>query len=155
MAVRLPNSTNRGFIEKALQSAAKNIKDDDLITVEPVVDRDTLGIPGSPDIAQTILEKIDQSQLFVCDISFINQHQNSRPSPNPNVLLELGYAVKSLSARRVIMVMNTAYGLPDLLPFDLRLKRVIPYSLPEDVKNVLKKERNCLVSWKWYSCNTY
>lgn len=141
----LPNSTNRGFIEKALQSAAKNIRDDDSITVEPVVDRDTLGIPGSPDIAQTILEKIDQSQLFVCDISIINQHQESRPTPNPNVLLELGYAIKSLGARRVIMVMNTAYGLPDLLPFDLRLKRVIPYSLPEDVKE-RTEERKKLVS---------
>jgi hypothetical protein len=31
----------------------------------------------------------------------------------------------------VILVMNTAFGKPELLPFDLRRKRITPYSLPE------------------------
>lgn len=61
----LPNSTNRGFIQRALEQAAKDIRGDDSIAVEPVIDRDTAGIPGSPDIAATILEKIDQ-RLKIC-----------------------------------------------------------------------------------------
>ena len=68
----LPNATNRGFIQTALEAATKTIREDDSIHVEPVVDRDTAGVPGSPDIASTILAKIDQAQVFVCDVSIIN-----------------------------------------------------------------------------------
>src|SRR6266446_2290788 len=52
----LPNATNRGFIEKALEEAAKSIRAEGSISVDPVIDRDTAGVPGSPDIASTILE---------------------------------------------------------------------------------------------------
>lgn len=128
----LPNSTNRGFIEKALENAVKKIRADDTIEVEPVIDRDTSGVPGSPDIASTILAKIDQADIFVCDVSIINKGKQSRPTPNPNVLIELGYAIKRLGWGRIIMVMNTAFGEPEMLPFDLRMKRVIPYKADKD-----------------------
>jgi len=127
----LPNATNRGFIEKALKRAAKSIRDDKSIQVELVVDRDTIGVPGAPDIASTILAKIEQAKVFVCDVSIIKQETESRPTPNPNVLLELGYALKALGQERVIIVMNSAYGGLELLPFDLRLKRVITYNMAE------------------------
>jgi hypothetical protein len=43
----LPNASNRGFIQAALEIAAKSIRDDNSINIEPVVDRDTVGIdPG-------------------------------------------------------------------------------------------------------------
>jgi len=53
----LPNATNRGFIQKTLERAAKEIHIDQSISIEPVIDRDTTGVPGSPDIAATILDK--------------------------------------------------------------------------------------------------
>jgi hypothetical protein len=127
----LPNATNRGFIQKALGNAVKSICDDDSIQVEPVVDRDTLGVPGAPDIADTILEKIEQSQAFVCDVSIINKEDPSRSTPNPNVLIELGYALKALGWPRVMMVMNTAFGEPEVFPFDLKMKRAVTYCMPE------------------------
>ena len=130
----LPNATNRGFIQKALEDAVKSIRDDDSVQVEPVIDRDTLDIPGAPDIAETILDKIEKSRVFVCDISIISQ-QISRPTPNPNVLIELGYALKALGWKRVIMVMNTSFGGPELLPFDLKMKRVVSYQMPEAVQD--------------------
>lgn len=126
----LPNSTNRGLIGKALEDAAKSIRDDELIEVTPVIDRDTSGVPGAPDIAGTIFEKIEQSDVFVCDVSIIDRSA-ARPCPNPNVLIELGYAMKSLGPGRVIMVMNTAYGAPEALPFDLRMRRVVTYEAAE------------------------
>lgn len=129
-----PNATNRGFIETALESAAKAIRDDNSIEVEPVIDRDTAGVPGAPDISSTIFAKIEQAQVFVCDVSLINTETQSRPTPNPNVLLELGYALKALGTERIIMVMNTAFGAPELLPFDLRMKRVITYTMQEVVE---------------------
>lgn len=118
----LLNSTNRGFIQDALERAAKAICEDDSIKVEPVVDRDTAGVAGSPDIAATILDKIDACQVLVCDVSIINNPENARPTPNPNVLVELGYALGVLGWERILMVMNTAFGEPELLPFDLSKK---------------------------------
>lgn len=127
----LLNATNRGFIEKALENAAKTIRSDDSLKVEPVVDRDTQGVPGSPDIGKTILDKIDQAQVFVADVSIINQGE-TRPSPNPNVLIELGYAMKGMGPDKYLLVMNTAYGSPEQLPFDLRMKRVITYQMDKE-----------------------
>ncbi len=124
----LPNSTNRGFIGDALQKATKSIHNDESIEVDPVVDRDTTNVPGSPDIATTIFDKIDNAAIFVCDISIINPDSKSRLTPNPNVLIELGYAIKAFGSERIIMIMNTAYGKPEELPFDLRMRRVITYN---------------------------
>lgn len=132
----LPNSTNRGFIQKALEAAAKSLRNDDSVNIEPVVDRDTAGIAGSPDITATIFNKIDAAATFVCDVSIINKVEGepgnaSRLTPNPNVLIELGYAAKSLGWDRIIMVMNLAFSKPENLPFDLRPKRVVEYDLDE------------------------
>src|SRR5262245_32315460 len=100
----LPNATNRGFIQTAIESAANAIHNDESIKYEPVIDRYTFVVPGSPDIANTIFEKIDKSQIFVADISIINSSSSSRKTPNPNVLIELGYAIKKLGLDRIIMV---------------------------------------------------
>jgi hypothetical protein len=128
----LPNPTNRGFILTALEAATKTLREDESVQVEPVVDRDTAGVPGSPDISSTIFGKIEQALVFVCDVSIINQGGKGerRLTPNPNVLIELGYALKALGSHRIIMVMNTAFGAVEQLPFDLRLKRVLPYNAP-------------------------
>lgn len=99
----LPNKTNRSFIEKALENAIKTIRKDDTIEVEPFIDRDTLGVGGSPDISRTIFEKIETCQIFVCDISIINQGSEFRRTPNPNVLIELGYALKTLGENRICL----------------------------------------------------
>lgn len=128
----LPNATNRGFIQTALERAAKTIRNDDSIEVEPVIDRDTSGVPGAPDIGTTIFGKIEQASVFVCDVSIINNTSGTRPCPNPNVLIELGYAIKALGSTKIIMVLNSAFGEPELLPFDLRMKRVLAYHMPEE-----------------------
>jgi hypothetical protein len=140
----LPSSTNRGFIQQALEQAAAALRADDELEVDPVVDRDTSGVPGSPDIARTIFEKIDKAAVFVGDISIVTPAgiPDLRPSPNPNVLIELGYALKSIGPERTLMVMNTAFGKPELLPFDLKLKRVLPFNLTEGAgtKAAVRKE---------------
>ena len=124
--------TNRYFIEEALKRAARVIRNDDSIAVEPVVDRDTEGVPGSPDIAHTIFAKIDRASVFVCDVSFINPGAEARLTPNPNVLVELGYALRALTSERVVLVMNEEYGPIEKLPFDLKQRRVVAYRLSEN-----------------------
>lgn len=139
--------TNRNFIEDALERAVRDIKKEGLFSVVPVIDRDTKDIPGAPNIGETILQKIDNSQVFLCDVTIINplRQATDRPTPNPNVLVELGYALKALGPHRIIMVLNKAYGKVEELPFDLRFKRVMTYELAAEVDS-RAEERAKLVS---------
>jgi hypothetical protein len=126
-----PNSTNRGFIQRALEEGVEAIREDDTLAVEPVVDRDTQGLPGAPDIVHSIFEKIELASAVVCDVSIISDPSAKRSTPNPNVLVELGYALKALGHARVLLVMNTAYGEVKKLPFDLDHRRVVTYEVRE------------------------
>lgn len=129
-----PNSTNRGLIEDALKSAAKEIANDESIDVEPVIDRDTQGVAGAPDIATTIFRKIDAADIFVADISLVVKGKK-RWTPNPNVLIELGYALKSLEHERVVLVFNEKSGKKEKLPFDLKTRRILTYQSEESDAN--------------------
>jgi hypothetical protein len=122
----LPAAGNRNLIEDCLTRAVRSIGRDADTKVEPVLDRDTANLAGAPDIAHSILAKIDVSDVFVADVSIINADA-ARPTPNPNVLIELGYAVAQLGWGKVILVQNGAFGGPELLPFDLRGRRTVVY----------------------------
>lgn len=139
-----PNSTNRGFIEDCLERAINELNEEGELTVEACIDRDTIGVPGSPDIADSIFDKIDRSAMFVADVSFINDKDRlhnpdregercacTRPTPNPNVLTECGYAAKSISFSRVVLVFNKQTGKIEDLPFDLRPRRILNYELAQ------------------------
>src|SRR5258708_8405472 len=130
----LPNKTNRGFIEQALKNAVKAIRDDDSVQIEPVFDRDTKDIPGSPDIVKPICDKVRRAQVFVCDVSLINRGPSGLDQ-NPNVVAEWGYAFGVLGAERIVTVLNTAYGKQEDLPFDLRQRRAIGYYMPEETES--------------------
>lgn len=124
--------SNRNFIEKALERAANEVASDGSIGIEPVVDRDTRGVPGAPDIGTTILTKVRGADVFVGDVTIINDGSSGRTTPNPNVLVEVGYALATLGDARVVLIQNRAYGPPEALPFDLRQKRALVYNLPEE-----------------------
>src|ERR1700693_4033170 len=140
-----PTREGRNTIEKALEPAVKRISED-FIVEEPFrelrVDKDTKDVPGLPPIFHTILEKIDRAAVFVPDLTFVSQRSNGDPSPNPNVLIEFGYALKSLTHVRIVAVMNTAHGQParDSLPFDLALHRFpITYRLPDGAPDEMRR----------------
>jgi hypothetical protein len=122
----------RTLIQDALESAAKQLKADGTLAVELVIDRDTAGVAGSPDIGDTILAKIENADAFVADVTIVNAGKDVRPTPNPNVLVEVGFALKALGESRIILVQNVAFGPPEDLPFDLRRKRVTTFHSPAD-----------------------
>jgi hypothetical protein len=140
----------RSVISWALERAAKNLRREGSVEVAIRVDQDTAGVAGWPEIASTILNKIERCGVFVADITPINeQGSNSRVTPNPNVMLELGYALATGMRRlRIICVLNAAY-LPnkDLkeLPFDVRGSRPLVFELQDPAdRDVTKGEEDAV-----------
>lgn len=133
-----PNKVGRNFLRAVLENVCKEIATEttlDEAARELTVDSDTKGVAGQPPIVETILKKIDAAAVIVADMTLTGVRRDTRPTPNPNVLIEYGWALKSLGYSRVISVMNTAYGEPssENLPFDLAHHRwPMQYSLPED-----------------------
>jgi hypothetical protein len=113
------------------------------------IDHDTKGIAGSPDIVASILEKIDAAEMFVADITPIAISDGGKHVANPNVLIELGYAKKSLGPSKWVSVWNTAFTdcKIDDLPFDLRGKRgPITYRLAECANKEEMREARTLLA---------
>lgn len=126
----LPGNTNRGFIETALKKALDDLKKDPDVEESPrELTKDTLGIPGSPDIVNVILSKIRAAEVCVFDVSIVAENK-VRKLPNPNVMIELGYALRHHPFQKIIMVFNTETGDLKDLPFDLGFKRALTYHAP-------------------------
>lgn len=132
----LPNNKNRNLIQSSIDMAVKNLNKS---AIAISADRDTAGKLGTPDIVETIFRKIDEADMFIADISIINPNAKTRRTPNPNVLLELGYAAKSLGWDRIICFINFEYGTHEDLPFDLRTRRIIPYSVARIEKSQVRR----------------
>jgi hypothetical protein len=140
-----PSSVCRNFIQTSLEKGLKRLGKDSSTEISPVLDRDTGGVPGTPSISDEIFNKIVFSDVFVADVTLsrrtaewrifgftITHRSRVRRSPNPNVLLELGFAVAHIGWDRIILVQNAEYGGPDELPFDLRGRRTVTYHLSPD-----------------------
>ena len=124
----LPNHLNRGFIGRCIQAAIQQLTKEN-IHLEIAIDRDTMGVPGTPDIINEIFDKISDSHIFIADISFIDNKSEKRRFCNPNVLIELGYAAKVIGWDNIICVFNSQFGAVEELPFDLRHRRPLQYKI--------------------------
>jgi len=132
-----PSKLCRNFIETALKSAAETIFETRQITV--IIDSDTQGVSGTPPVSETILRKIDVCDGFLADLTLVCATDAGKASPNPNVLIEYGYALKTKGPHHLILAMNNAFGGPESLPFDLKhLRHPLQYTAGEDV---LDRER--------------
>jgi hypothetical protein len=140
----------RHLIREALVIALKQLSGGVDIEDRLEIDHDTRGLPGSPDIVMAILEKIDAADVFVADVTPIVVSEKGKHIANPNVLIELGYAKKSIGKERWITVWNTAFTdcRVEDLPFDLRGRRgPVAYSLrPGATKHELGQARTLLVN---------
>ncbi|HUT50398.1 MAG TPA: hypothetical protein VM325_13745 [Alphaproteobacteria bacterium] len=137
----LPNPTNRTFIENAIKAAIKEIEDVpgndvDLMSAlrdnELKFDKDTQGVSGSPPIVDVIFDKITACAIFVPDLTFIGKSEKGRLISNPNVLVEYGWALSTVSHRPIVPIMNAHYGEPtaETLPFNMRhLRHPFAYQL--------------------------
>jgi hypothetical protein len=158
-----PGKTGRHFVRDVLLAAIRELKEPEDVE-EPLererkdtlhLDQDRQDVSGSPDLFETILSKIDASGVFVADVTAVSTipantedggETLEKRNMNPNVAIELGYALKALTDRNVLMVMNTFYGGRQFLPFDLAHKAgPIMFHLPPDAdKKVRQTEASAL-----------
>jgi hypothetical protein len=142
-----PGRTGRHLVRDALDAAIQELKQ--LSDVEEPherenkealhLDHDRKGVRGSPPLADTILAKIDSSQVFIADVTPVavvlgdkEGDPIKKRTMNPNVAIELGYALKVLGSD-ILMVLNEHYGGRETLPFDLaHLGGPIIYKLAPD-----------------------
>lgn len=146
-----PKDIGRFFVRDALREAIQTLKtDEDLL--EPVerevaarleLDSDRQGVPGSPDLAATIFEKIEAADVFLADVTLVGETSDGKKLINSNVAIEYGHAHHALTFRRVLMVQNNRFGDGDALPFDLRQKSwPLQFTLaPGASKEAIKDER--------------
>lgn len=100
--------------------------------IKVYVDEATRDLTGSPNIPASIFEKIASADIFVCDITTINSGKGIRSTPNPNVLVELGYAVALVGWPRIILVFNKNFGkFPSDVPFDIDRHRITDYTVKD------------------------
>ena len=126
----------RDVIEEALRRALSALSDElDLDPSEgPELDHDTKDEAGMAAIADTIFRKIKEAGAFVGDITSAGRSDGGRELPNPNVMIELGWAWAHHTHEKIILVVNKAYGpkTPKKTLFDIRHRRaVIFYELPK------------------------
>jgi len=136
----LPERFNRYLIRFALNLAAKNICADPTVGIRVRIDADTEGVHGHCPVTETILKKISVCDAFVPDLTFVASAEAGKLIPNPNVMLEYGYALHARSFSIMIPVMNTAYGAATELPFDMgHLRFPVRYDLPATAKNAERR----------------
>src|SRR5687768_16453473 len=116
-----PGSVGRTFIRQALEDAIEGL---DLEEAErPKIDQDTKGVLGSPVIANTIFQKIRDAKVVIADVTLTGETNGGKRLCNSNVAIELGYALSVPGDEALLTVMNTHYGTPQYLPFDLAHRR--------------------------------
>ena len=131
----LPASDTRSLIQDSIKYAVKLLRD----TVDVEADRDTKGEYGTPDIAQTIFEKIEKCDIFVADVTPVCHYEATEEDgtvkvkymPNPNVMLELGYATHVLGWENTICILNSDYCAPKDMTFDSSKRRLTSYSIKD------------------------
>lgn len=127
------NETKK-IITNAIQKAVHNIKIYHRYSIN--VEESTSNISGSPQIVETILDKIDSCDIFLADVTPVCSYQKPfgnglstiKQVPNPNVLMELGYAMSAVGMHYTICVAHQGKWNSNDLPFDINHNRIYQFT---------------------------
>ena len=127
------NKTKK-ILSDAIKKAVKDIRvyHNYNITIE----ESTSNTSGSPQIVQTILDKIDSCDIFLADITPVcnyskqlgNNQSITKQVPNPNVLMELGYALSAVGMHYTICAAHQGEWNSNDLPFDINHNRIYAFT---------------------------
>lgn len=133
-------SPARNKFKKALEIVVREIGEEIEEANRPELDSDTQGSHGSVNIMETILKKIDRCSVFVADVTPVS-HIGHKLIPNPNVMAELGYALKAKTDSCLFVY---SYDPKPrklmIMPFDISGRTLIQFSTdtkPTDVAKML------------------
>ncbi|MDD4617112.1 MAG: hypothetical protein PHW76_08405 [Alphaproteobacteria bacterium] len=162
-----PGKTGRHFVRKTLEEAVEKLRQPKEDIDEPPanaradelhIDAGREKVKGSPNLADTILEKIANSACLVADVTPVGygparKNEQGKDIPpkalmNPNVAIEVGWGMRNIPENGFLMVLNTAYGDRGSIPFDLAHKGgPLMYCLPHDATaEQIKTEHKKLVA---------
>jgi hypothetical protein len=134
-----PGKVGRTFLREALETAIAGLDLED--SDRPEIDQGTKGVLGSPPIADTIFKKIREAKVVVADVTLTGSTPSGKRLCNSNVAIELGYALGVHGDEVLLKVMNTHYGRPEDLPFDLAHRRwPLQFELSPDVDNTQRQK---------------
>ncbi|MEM7373903.1 MAG: hypothetical protein AAF587_35100 [Bacteroidota bacterium] len=153
---------NDGFIQDVLDNIKQELKGQ----YEIEIDRGMRGTPGNPPLAAEMFKKADTCDIFIGDVTFTSSRKKylskqlialkkrnkelvwrdlkkeEKMSPNPNVLLETGHSWAKRTHYRTILIMNTAFGTPDVLPVDMGdIRWPVPYHLDSEERKDKSKTK--------------
>lgn len=120
---------NKRIIKESLKAACQLVSEK--FDCEIVIDEATRDVPGMPKIEDTVLEKIDNCDVFVCDITPVSA-LDEKHMPNSNVIIELGYAIKSKGYSQIVALAKKGDWKPEQLPFDINHHRIGQFESGKD-----------------------
>ena len=128
------NNKTKKIISDAINKAVHDIKIHHGYLI--VIEESTSNVPGTPQIVSTILDKIDSCDIFLADVTPVcsypkalgNGQTNNKQVPNPNVLMELGYAMSAVGMDYSICVAHQGQWNPNELPFDINHNRIYQFT---------------------------
>jgi len=130
-----PKETNSSAIRESLKAVSKSFQKK-FPDTKLKLDEATRNTSGSPNIADKIIEKIESANIFIADITTVSPPTANRPSANPNVLIELGFAISQVGWDRIILLFNDCIGkFPGDLPFDIIQNRVSTYTIDPSIED--------------------
>lgn len=142
--MKTSSTVNKDFIERCLSNAARNIANKGKLKgVTFNIDCDTRNVSGTPNIDNTIDEKINNCNIFLADLTIHHmlsakkREKLKKKGKDPcaeaagNVYTEYGQARKIVGNNCIICVANTFFGSFDEQIFDLNhFRKPIEYNLP-------------------------
>lgn len=135
-------SESRDTIKKALNTAKELLASKNQ-PVDIIIDEGTSRVPGMPQIDTTVLSKIMGCDVFVADITPVHAAGEDL-LPNPNVLLELGFAMGVVGMSKIILLAKRGDWNPKDLPFDINHKRIDFFKNANGLKNLGEWITSCI-----------
>jgi len=117
-----PEREGKSFIRGAAEVAIEELAEHPDYTLDerPSLDHDTLDVLGDASILAEILRKIREADIVLADVTITGKTTAGKTLINSNVAFELGYTHATQGFEVILKVMNTSYGEPKALPFDIQ-----------------------------------
>jgi len=123
---------NKKGIRLALRDAMNDLEQQNP-NLNLKLDEATSNNVGTLHIPNSILENISNADIFIGDLSIVGQTIDSKKKlANPNVLIELGYAISQLGWNRTLILFNKQFGTFGDLPFDIEKRSCLDFKIIAD-----------------------